>query len=94
MPNWSDDEGRCHFEVNGVPCYQSPVGCPIHVGAPAKSKRPTQGERDAYRRGAEAMRDAAILASRENVGCRHMVCHACPSPAATLRALPIPEDKP
>ena len=30
MPNWSDDEGRCHFEVDGVPCYQSDVGCPMH----------------------------------------------------------------
>lgn len=31
MPNWSDDEGNCHFTVNGVPCYQSPVGCPMHA---------------------------------------------------------------
>jgi len=26
MPNWYDDEGNCHFDVNGVPCYESPKG--------------------------------------------------------------------
>lgn len=39
MPNWSDDEGRCHYSVNGVPCYQSPVDkCPAHGGM-ARVKR-------------------------------------------------------
>jgi hypothetical protein len=48
----------------------------------------------AYRRGAEKMKEAAVIASRENVGCRHMVCHSCTSPASVIRAIPVPEDKP
>lgn len=52
-------------------------------------------ERDAaFQRGVAAMREAAVLASRENIGCRHMVCHSCESPAAVIRALPDPEDTP
>lgn len=39
MPNWSDDEGRCHFDVNGVPCYQSPTGCQMHEVKQPKRKR-------------------------------------------------------
>jgi hypothetical protein len=38
-PNWSDDEGRCHFEVDGVPCYQSDKGCLMHRAEPASLKR-------------------------------------------------------
>lgn len=34
MPNWSDDEGRCHFEVVGVPCYRSGKKCPMHSEEP------------------------------------------------------------
>ena len=31
MPNWTDDDGNCHFETKqGVPCYKSELGCPIH----------------------------------------------------------------
>lgn len=37
MPSWSDDEGRCHFDVDGEPCYQSAKGCPMHA-APASKK--------------------------------------------------------
>lgn len=47
----------------------------------------------AFQRGVAAMREAAVLASRENIGCRHMVCHSCESPAAVIRALPDPEYK-
>lgn len=33
MPSWTDDEGRCHYSVNGVPCYRSTTGkCPAHGG--------------------------------------------------------------
>lgn len=45
MPNWSDDNGNCHFEVNGVPCYESPDKCPMHGGsweARPKAKKPTK----------------------------------------------------
>jgi hypothetical protein len=38
MPNWSDDEGRCHFTVNGVPCHESPVGCPMHAAKVKKTR--------------------------------------------------------
>lgn len=48
MPNWSDDEGRCHFEVNGVPCYQSPVGCPMHAVKEPKPKRHPRVKLSAY----------------------------------------------
>ena len=47
-----------------------------------------------FQRGAEAMRQVAVLASRENIGCRHVTCHSCESPAAVIRGLPIPEYKP
>lgn len=50
MPNWSDDEGRCHFEVKGVPCYQSPVGCPAHGGSTPNPKRPTPRVEDAVKK--------------------------------------------
>jgi hypothetical protein len=49
---------------------------------------------DAYRRGAEAMREAAAATVGSNAGCSHMVCGYCPSSAEKIRALPIPEDKP
>ena len=45
MPNWSDDNGNCHFEVNGVPCYESPDKCPMHGGSwgnHSKTKKPTK----------------------------------------------------
>ena len=77
MPNWNDDNGNCHFEVNGVPCYQSPDKCPMHGGSTAKrpkTKTTTELTRlrrenadlaraldDAFKRGAEAMREAAVL---------------------------------
>ena len=86
MPSWYDDEGRCHFEVNGVPCYQSPVGCPAHGGATSKAKRLTQGERDAYRRGAEAMREAAADLFQGNIP----GLAAMPTWSALIRELPIP----
>lgn len=40
MPNWTDDDGRCRFDVDGVPCHQSGTGCPMHRAKPTpKSKR-------------------------------------------------------
>ncbi len=48
---------------------------------------------ESFRRGAEAMKQAAVLVSRENVGCRHTVCHSCVSPASAIRFLPMPEDE-
>ncbi len=36
MPNWSDENGNCHFEVNGIPCYESPDKCPMHGGSTEK----------------------------------------------------------
>jgi len=50
MPNWSDDEGRCHYSVNGVPCYQSPVGCPMHGSEKPKPKRKSKVKLSAYER--------------------------------------------
>lgn len=32
MPSWSDDEGRCYYDVQGVAYYASPIGCPMHGG--------------------------------------------------------------
>lgn len=43
MPNWSDDAGNCHFDVDGVPCHESGTGCPMHRAKPTpKSKRRTE----------------------------------------------------
>lgn len=40
MPSWSDDEGRCHYTVEGVPCYRSEAGCPMHgIETRAKASR-------------------------------------------------------
>ena len=31
MPNFEDDSGNCHApDPNGVACYKSRIGCPIH----------------------------------------------------------------
>ena len=31
MPNFEDDSGNCHApDSNGVACYKSRIGCPIH----------------------------------------------------------------
>lgn len=30
MPSWTDDSGRCHFDVGGVPCHRSETGCRVH----------------------------------------------------------------
>jgi len=40
MPSWSDDEGRCHFDVDGEPCYLSSKGCPMHGGTANPKRRP------------------------------------------------------
>ena len=51
MPNWSDENGNCHFEVNEIPCYQSPDKCPMHGGSTAKgSKTKTTTELTRLRR--------------------------------------------
>ena len=42
MPNWSDDDGRCHFEVDGIRCYESPIGCPAHRKPHAKRDKSPQ----------------------------------------------------
>ena len=42
MPNWSDDEGRCHYMVGRVPCWQSSIGCPMHAVEKEKPKRQRQ----------------------------------------------------
>jgi site-specific DNA-methyltransferase (adenine-specific) len=39
MPSWSDDEGRCQYVVDGVPCYQSADKCPMHGGKSASQPR-------------------------------------------------------
>lgn len=63
MPNWSDDEGRCHFDVNGVPCYQSDVGCPMHRGA-SLLKHPRKRREKRYTR-------AEVLAFGERVAAEY-----------------------
>lgn len=78
MPNWSDDEGRCHFDVNGVPCYQSDVGCPMHRGA-CLLKHPRKRREKRYTR-------AEVLAFGERVreSCAEVVdgCAVDESPSA------------
>ncbi len=116
MPSWSDENGNCHFEVNGVPCYQSPDKCPMHGGSTAKSsktKTTTELTRlrrenadmaraldeaiqiqkkavaDAYRRGAEAMREAAAR-TFDGEALNGVLG---PYFGNIIRVLPIPEDK-
>jgi len=48
MPNWSDDEGRCHFMVGRVPCWQSSIGCPMHAAKEEKPKRQAKVKLSAY----------------------------------------------
>ncbi len=128
MPNWSDENGNCHFEVNGVPCYQSPDKCPMHGGSTAKgSKTKTTTEltrlrrenadmaraldeaiqiqkkavADAYRRGAEAMKLAAVVACDDEAWIHWARGRATDAAigicafraSARVEALPIPEDK-
>ncbi len=128
MPNWSDDNGNCHFEVNGIPCYQSPDKCPMHGGSTAKgSKTKTTTEltrlrrenadmaralddaieiqkkavSDAFKRGAEAMREAAVKACDDEAVSHRQSGRMTDEyrafgaylAAARVETLPIPEDQ-
>ncbi len=95
------DEARAEVQfLRGVGCNEldgTDVRGPC--GACLKCARRERDEAraalaDAYRRGAEAMREAAAATVGSNAGCSHMVCGYCPSSAEKIRALPIPEDKP
>jgi hypothetical protein len=62
-PNWSDDEGRCHFVVDGLPCYESGIGCPMHRAGVTKRKRESAADLRAQRDElAEALRNLAVWA--------------------------------
>lgn len=85
MPNWSDDEGRCHFNVDGVPCHQSGTGCPTHRVKPTKKTSKQVAIDAAFKRGVEAMRKAAMGA------CWHSAAMAL---YRRIEIMPDPEDKP
>ena len=44
MPNFEDDSGNCHApDPNGVACYKSRIGCPIHPRQKKQSCAPGAG---------------------------------------------------
>lgn len=47
---------------------------------------------EAYLRGAEAMREAAMDAVRTGIGCVHARCWSCPESTDKIRNLDVPED--
>lgn len=98
MPNWSDNEGNCHFDVDGTPCYLSETGCPMHPGtwawrAPKSTKSSHQADIDAaFKRGfRHGVNAAANELDRLLTKRRATAIWVGPN---ELRALPDQEDKP
>lgn len=89
MPNWTDDAGNCRFDVGGVPCYESGVGCPMHrVKQTRRSRSTRQADIDAaFRRGVNAAADELDRLLTERKATAIWVG------PDELRALPDPEDK-
>lgn len=87
MPNWTDDEGRCCFDVDGVPCHQSGTGCPMHRVEPTRKRKKTLQQdavAAAFKRGVAAMRQAIL---------DQFDWHNDARSHDRVRALPDPEDK-
>jgi hypothetical protein len=85
MPNWTDDEGRCRYTVDGVPCYESGVGCALHhSGKNPKKRRKDASVEAAFKRGVEAMRKAAMGAAWHS---------AAMGLYKRIQEMPVPEDK-
>ena len=93
MPSWTDDEGRCWFETDGVPCCQGGTTCPMHR---RRKPRKSKAVEEAFKRGAEAMREAAAKVADDaaTLAYENECSGLAESIEAQIRALPLPEGKP
>jgi hypothetical protein len=95
MPNFEDDSGNCHApDPNGVACYKSRIGCPIHPRKKRKAMSDIQTLRAENERLRDVLRRVSVHPSGDRMvkiafvseGC--MVTYpVCPQTTWSLEAL-------